>query len=46
MDETVKEVAEAYELAKNNSTRIDALENAFKTLKEQQSIGSTYVQMF
>ncbi len=43
LNETVKEVAEAYELAKNDSTRIDALENAFKTLKEQQDINTAKI---
>ena len=43
LNETVKDVIKAYELAKNDSIRIDALENAYLSLKEQQDINTTKI---
>ena len=43
LNETVMEVTKAYDLAKNDSIRIDALENAFETLKEQQDINTAKI---
>lgn len=43
LNETVMELVKAYDLAKNDSIRIDALENAFETLKEQQDINTAKI---
>ena len=43
LNETVKDVIKAYELAKNDSIRIDALENAYLSLKDQQDINTAKI---
>ena len=40
LNETVKDVVKAYDLAKSDSIRIDALENAYQSLKDQQDINT------
>ena len=40
LNETVKDVIKAYDLAKNDSIRIDALETAYENLKEQHKNGN------
>lgn len=43
LNETVKDVVKAYDLAKNDSIRIDALENAYQSLKDQQDINTAKI---
>ena len=43
LNETVKDVVKAYDLAKSDSIRIDALENAYQSLKDQQDINTAKI---
>lgn len=43
LNETVKNVVKAYDLAKSDSIRIDALENAYQSLKDQQDINTAKI---